>query len=111
MVLSFLTVVGTDRYRVKGAIVGKSTARRRLKEASEAPLRQRILGAAFLAFMENGYAGTSTLEIATRAQVSKATLYALVGDKRQLLEACIRERVKRLQPPAGLPEARDRETL
>jgi AcrR family transcriptional regulator len=73
--------------------------------------RERILDAAFSAFMEAGYAATSTLEIATRARVSKRELYALVGNKQQMLEACVRERALRLRPPADLPELRDPETL
>ena len=32
-------------------------------------MRKRILGAAFKLFVEKGYAGTSTLEVATRAKV------------------------------------------
>src|SRR5882724_7215526 len=77
----------------------------------EAPIRQRILEAAFSAFMERGYAETSTLEIATRARVSKRELYALVGSKQEILIACIGERAKRLTVPAELPEPHDRETL
>jgi AcrR family transcriptional regulator len=73
--------------------------------------RERILGAAFSAFMEAGYAATSTLEIATRARVSKRELYALVGNKQQMLEACVRERATRLRTAADLPEPRDIETL
>jgi AcrR family transcriptional regulator len=79
--------------------------------ADGAPARERILGAAFSAFMESGYAATSTLEIATRARVSKRELYALVGNKQQMLEACVRERAARLRAPADLPEPRDTETL
>jgi AcrR family transcriptional regulator len=79
--------------------------------ADETPARQRILEAAFAAFMEKGFAETSTLEIATRARVSKRELYALVGSKQEMLAACIGERAKRLQPPADLPVPRDRETL
>ena len=37
--------------------------------------------AAFAALMEKGYARTSTLEIATRARVSKRELYAEFGSK------------------------------
>jgi AcrR family transcriptional regulator len=74
-------------------------------------VRRRILDAAFAAFMENGYAGTTTLEIATRVHVSKRELYALVGNKQEMLAACVRERARRLQPPANLPAARDREGL
>jgi len=51
------------------------------------------------------------LEIATRARVSKRELYALVGNKQQMLIACIRERAKRFDVPANLPVLRDRETL
>ena len=54
---------------------------------------------------------TSTLEIATRARVSKRELYALVGNKQKMLIACISERAKRLDVPANLPVLRDRETL
>jgi AcrR family transcriptional regulator len=77
----------------------------------EAPVRERILSAAFSAFMEAGYAATSTLEIATRARVSKRELYALVGNKQQMLEACVRERAGRMRVPADLPEPRDRDSL
>jgi AcrR family transcriptional regulator len=77
----------------------------------EAPARQRILGAAFSAFIETGYAETSTLEIARRARVSKRELYALVGNKQEMLVACIRERAERLRVPTDLPEARDSVTL
>lgn len=81
------------------------------KEAEETPVRRRILEAAFAAFRESGYAGTSTLEIATRARVSKRELYALVGNKDELLAACISARARRLQVPADLPVPRDRKTL
>jgi AcrR family transcriptional regulator len=74
-------------------------------------VRERILEAAFAAFMKSGYATTSTLEIATRARVSKRELYALVGNKQEMLIACISERAKRLDVPADLPVLRDRETL
>jgi len=92
--------------------VVKSTSRTSRKAADDdASVRQRILSAAFRAFTENGYAATSTLEIATRAQVSKATLYALVGNKQAMLAACVGEQAKRFQVPTGLPEPHDRETL
>ena len=85
--------------------------KRRGEAAGETAVRQRILSAAFSAFMESGYAETSTLEIARRARVSKRELYAVVGNKQEMLAACIRERAKRLQAPADLPEPRDRDTL
>jgi AcrR family transcriptional regulator len=77
----------------------------------EADVRSRILDAAFAAFMKSGYAATSTLEIATRARVSKRELYAVVGNKQEMLIACIGERATRLRVPADLPVPRDRETL
>jgi len=86
-------------------------SKRRQEGGDEAAVRERILQAAFAAFMKRGYATTSTLEIATRARVSKRELYALVGNKKALLIACISERAKRLDVPADLPVLRDRETL
>ena len=74
-------------------------------------VRERILDAAFAAFMKSGYAAASMLEIATRARVSKRELYTLVGDKREMLIACISRRAKRFDVPADLPVLRDRETL
>ena len=41
-----------------------------LPTSAETPMHERILGAAFKAFTEDGYAATSTLDIATRAKVS-----------------------------------------
>ena len=74
-------------------------------------VRGRILEAAFAAFMKNGYAATSTLEIATRARVSKRELYATVGNKQEMLIACIGERARRLQAAADLPAPETREAL
>jgi AcrR family transcriptional regulator len=81
------------------------------READDVSVRDRILDAAFEAFMERGYAATSTLEIATRARVSKRELYALVGNKQEMLIAAIGERATRLQAPADMPLLRDRATL
>src|SRR5215470_279836 len=93
-------------------MVGRATiSKRRQKGGDAAAVRARILAAAFTAFMKNGYAAASTLEIATRARVSKRELYALVGNKQKMLIACIRERAKRLDVPADLSVPRDRETL
>jgi AcrR family transcriptional regulator len=88
-----------------------STLKQRPAEPEDTPARGRILEAAFSAFRESGYAGTSTLEIATRARVSKRELYALVGNKDELLAACIGARARRLRLPADLPAPRDPETL
>jgi len=88
-----------------------SMPKRRQEGGDETAVRERILDAAFAAFMKSGYAAASTLEIATRARVSKRELYALVGNKQEMLIACISERAKRFDVPADLPVPRDRETL
>jgi AcrR family transcriptional regulator len=88
-----------------------SMSKRRQKDADETAVRERILKAAFAAFMKSGYATASTLEIATRARVSKRELYARVGNKEEMLIACISERAKRFDVPADLPVLRDRQTL
>jgi AcrR family transcriptional regulator len=81
------------------------------QESDETEVHARILDAAFAAFMKSGYAAASTLEIATHARVSKRELYALVGNKKEMLVACISARATRLQVPADLPVPHDRETL
>jgi AcrR family transcriptional regulator len=87
-------------------------SRSKESEKSEgAEVRARILDAAFSTFMKSGYAAASTLEIATRARVSKRELYALVGNKQKMLIACIGERATRLKLPADFPAAHDRESL
>ncbi len=88
-----------------------SMSKRRREGGGETAVRERILAAAFAAFMKSGYATASTLEIATRARVSKRELYALVGNKQEMLIACISERAKRLDVPADLPVLGDRDTL
>lgn len=77
----------------------------------ESSVRERILHAAFTSFVKSGFAAASTQEIAMRARVSKRELYALVGNKREMLIACIRERANRLDVLAEPPELRDREAL
>jgi AcrR family transcriptional regulator len=80
-------------------------------DAAEPAVRERILDAAFSAFMERGFAETSTLEIATRARASKRELYAHFDSKQDMLMACIGERAKRLRMPEDLPTPHDRATL
>jgi AcrR family transcriptional regulator len=88
-----------------------SLSKERQEGRDETEVRARILDAAFAAFMKSGYGAASTLEIATRARVSKRELYALVGNKKEMLIACISARATRLQVPADLPVPHDRETL
>src|SRR5579885_3247040 len=102
------------RYRLSsGAMVMMATVslKQRQERRDETEGRARILEAAFAAFMKSGYAATSTLEIATRARVSKRELYALVGNKQEMLIACISERAARFRVPADMPVPHDRATL
>jgi len=79
--------------------VQRRVSARRRAPVPAAPPRERVLKAAFALFREHGFAGTSTLEIATRAKVSKRDLYALFNDKQAMLTACIDERARRMRQP------------
>jgi AcrR family transcriptional regulator len=103
-----LVPIGTIDFAVWYYLVPVSRGK---ESGDSASVRERILTAAFEAFRERGYAATSTLEIATRARVSKRELYALVGNKQSVLIAAIGERAKRLRAPADMPVLRDRATL
>jgi len=92
-------------------MAAKQIVKPRPQDAGEGAVRERILNAAFSAFMERGFAEASTLEIATRARASKRELYAHFGSKQDMLMACIGERAKRLQMPEDLPAPHDRATL
>ena len=73
--------------------------------------RRRILHAAMQIFQEHGFAAATTIEIATRARVSKRELYASVGNKEEMLVACITDRAERLKVSAEMPMPRDRDAL
>ncbi len=79
--------------------------------ATPPTIRERILEAAFSAFMRLGYGGTSTAEIARLARVSKRDLYANFSSKQAMLAACVTERAGRMQRPLDLPAPTDRDTL
>ena len=81
------------------------------RSSAENPMQERILGAAFKAFTEDGYVATSMLDIATRAKVSKRDLYANFGNKHAVLVACIMSRADRMRLPPDLPIPRSREML
>jgi len=84
-----------------------ANAKTKTAPSADIPLRERILYAAFSAFMEKGYDGTSTLEIATRAKVSKRELYALFRTKQEMFAAGVAARARRMHGPLELPLARD----
>ena len=73
--------------------------------------QERILRAAFQAFTEDGYADTSTLEIARRAKISKRDLYANFGNKHEVLVACIKNRAEPMRLPPDLPIPQNRRML
>jgi AcrR family transcriptional regulator len=79
--------------------------------ALDDPMCDRIIGAAFGTFMTRGYAGTSMLEIATRAKISKRDLYAAFPSKQAVLLACITSRAARMRLPPDLPAPKDRDML
>jgi AcrR family transcriptional regulator len=81
------------------------------QSSAEHPMQDRILGAAFKAFTEDGYAETSTLEIARRAKISKRDLYANFSSKHAVLVACIKSRAERMRLPPDLPTPRTRQML
>ena len=79
--------------------------------SAEHPVHERILRAAFQAFTEDGYADTSTLEIARRAKISKRDLYANFGSKHEVLVACIKSRPERMRLLPDLPTPHNRPML
>jgi AcrR family transcriptional regulator len=86
----------------------RAASRPRLDDAAR---RDRILGAAFSVLMARGYAGTSTLEIATRARMSKRELYAHFRSKEGILAALVDDRSARMRAPLALPAVSDRRGL
>ena len=77
------------------------SARSRTKE-SDGSTRKRVLATAFAVFGKRGFSGASTLEIATRAKVSKRDLYALFSSKHAMLTACIKEGASGMRQPLEL---------
>src|ERR1700739_4078191 len=72
------------------------------------PRRRAMLIAAVAVLMDKGYARASTLEIATRARVSKRELYAEFGSKRGILEALIASSAAEMKAPLAPAEIGDR---
>lgn len=74
-------------------------------------IRERVLEAAFTLFRENGFSGTSMLDITTRARVSKRDLYAFFKNKHAVLATCISERAQQMRRPLDtttpVPQTRD----
>jgi len=87
-----------------------ASPRSRTKE-SDGSIRKRVLATAFAVFRKRGFFGASTLEIATRAKVSKRDLYALFSSKHAMLTACIKERASGMRQPLELPVPDSREAV
>jgi AcrR family transcriptional regulator len=92
---------------VKRAPTGRGTG----DVATGTSARERIVAAACAVFTERGFAAASTLEIATRAKVSKRELYSLFGSKQQMLVTCIAERASRMRLPADWQAPRTQREL
>ncbi len=80
-------------------------------EARTEKLRQRLLDAATLVFMEKGYDAASMTEIAVRARASKETFYRHFPTKDELFRAVVVRRAERMSetletalPTQELPE-------
>ena len=68
-----------------------SPTRGRPKILDDTQRRQVIIEHAYRAFVELGFAETSTAEVARRAKISKRTLYEIFSDKKALFAAVISE--------------------
>ncbi|HEY1417813.1 MAG TPA: TetR/AcrR family transcriptional regulator [Myxococcaceae bacterium] len=76
-------------------------ARRKTQRPRDAmATREVLLDAATLVFAEQGFAGARVDEIATRAGVNKALIYAYYGDKKGLYRAVLGSRVSEFADPA-----------
>lgn len=106
-----MSSVGSPRKRRRGSASAPIATKGRVAETGQDAVRDRILTAAMRTFMEHGFAAATTLEIATRAKVSKRELYALVGNKEQMLAACVAGRGRRMRLPEGFPAPSDRPAL
>lgn len=86
----------------KGPTGGGTMGRR---EANVAARRQHILESARALLQEAGPEGLSMRKLARQAGLSVTTLYNLLGSREQILQALIKDSVKRLEEPAPDPRA------
>jgi AcrR family transcriptional regulator len=77
-----------------------------LRRERAAATRERVLAAARELFLERGYAGTTTREIAARAGVSLDTVYAAAGRKPQIMLELVEQAISG-EDHAVPAEARD----
>lgn len=81
------------RNRVAGKSAGKPARAPGRPAAASPELRPRLLDAAIACFARTGIAATSLRSIATEAGVTPALLHYYFGDKAQLVQASIDERL------------------
>jgi AcrR family transcriptional regulator len=75
--------------RIKATADKLSRPRGRPRAVSEETRRGQIIESAFDAFLELGYAGTTTDIVAARCGISKRTLYEVFSSKTELFQAVI----------------------
>lgn len=79
-------------------------------EAEEGPLtdrKRRIVEAAIVCFAEGGFEGTSTAEIAKRANVAEATIFRHFRTKKELLVRLVQSIAGQVLIPAAIAELED----
>jgi AcrR family transcriptional regulator len=74
------------------------------EEGPMTPNKRRIVEAAVLAFAEQGYAATTTRDIALRAEVSEAAIFRHFPSKKDLLVRIVKPLAGRLVVPTGIEE-------
>jgi len=79
----------------------KRTYRSSVRQAQAARTRASLVAAASELFVEHGYVATTVDDIATRAGVSRATVFNAVGGKPELLIRAYQFAVRGDQPDVG----------
>ncbi|HTV87957.1 MAG TPA: TetR/AcrR family transcriptional regulator [Stellaceae bacterium] len=81
----------------------------RPSRVQSAQLSDRILDAATMLFLDDGFEATSIEAVAKRAGISKRTFYHRFRSKEELFEAVVRQLIERWMPPfdGALLEAAD----
>lgn len=80
---------GVRQHRIAYSHMPTLTQQPSPKIAKKSAKRARILAAALSEFSKNGYSGASMQAIATRAEVSKPTLYQYIGQKDDIFRAVL----------------------
>lgn len=75
-----------------------------LRSAQSARTRQAVLDAARTLFLSAGWSGTTIVQIAEAASLSKETIYAVFGNKRAILQQIIANAVRGGTPNVPLLE-------